>query len=607
MKRLKLLVSFACFSLLANAQRNGEVSDLGSGEALAGASITIYSNGNISGLVANKEGKFFVSRKSFDSIRISMIGYHSKTIFSTSQPGNEYLKIQLEPAPAELGEVVVKRSSVLNIIHKTIAALPSSQPDSNFENKGFYREIIKDSENYFSVAEAVFLAQYFPKKESYKLKLLQGRSKEDVAYTRLFEDFHPGGGPQSLVVKSFVVEQPDFLNEKKVNFFIYKLDSLVQFDGRWLYSISFDQKPGVKEALEKGRLLIDADNYAVTGYEAENSPLGTAYIKDLTGTDKLVAEILNIDVKRQGWRHRVDFTHVNDKWIMSYAEAEYSIRYKQPKKNIDVDLVIDVELLFSELGKPVLQEISKDEEWKRKDIVANLPTAFDSAFWGNNNIISPTERVKNIIEKLTGNENGPYAETSLQGWEYLNRKQFVGYKRNDTITLIPIMRCLWEDDQTAGMLYKEIEGDFIADARINLVKSSDGDRMPDKGFQQAGIIIRSGNAEKENYVLLSVGTGGNSNPKLFFKRTSGSKSRTLVTRNDNMSGWLRIEKTRDKIVALFKSDTDSDFNKLGEYKPEWLKREVQLGLTVFAAFSGDGPKMKPDVKANFSQFKIKQP
>src|SRR6185369_7636321 len=244
-------------------------------------------------------------------------------------------------------------------------------------NKGFYREIIKDSENYFSVAEAVFLAQYFPKKESYKLKLLQGRSKEDVAYTRLFEDFHPGGGPQSLVVKSFVVEQPDFLNEKKVNFFIYKLDSLVQFDGRWLYSISFDQKPGVKEALEKGRLLIDADNYAVTGYEAENSPLGTAYIKDLTGTDKLVAGILNIDVKRQGWRRRVDFTHVNDKWIMSYAEAEYSIRYKQPKKNIDVDLVIDVELLFSELGKPVLQEISKDEEWKKKDIVANLPTAFD--------------------------------------------------------------------------------------------------------------------------------------------------------------------------------------------------------------------------------------
>jgi hypothetical protein len=82
----------------------------------------------------------------------------------------------------------------------------------------------------------------------------------------------------------------------------------VQFDERWLYSISFDQNPGVKEALEKGRLLVDADNYAVVSYQAENSPLGAAYIKDLTGTEKVFAEILNIDFKRKGWKYRVDFT-----------------------------------------------------------------------------------------------------------------------------------------------------------------------------------------------------------------------------------------------------------------------------------------------------------
>ena len=85
-----------------------------------------------------------------------------------------------------------------------------------------------------------------------------------MTYTRLFEDFHPGGGPQSVAGKSFAVEQPDFLKEKTMKFFNYKIDSLVQFDERWLYSISFDQKPGVKEALEKGTLLIDADSYAVT-------------------------------------------------------------------------------------------------------------------------------------------------------------------------------------------------------------------------------------------------------------------------------------------------------------------------------------------------------
>ena len=606
MKRLVSITFFSCLFLFARSQWSAQILDSRSAEPLAGASITVYLKGNISGLVANKEGRFSIASGPFDSIKVSMIGYHSKTIFQGQFPGAD-LTIQLEVAPAELGEVVVKTSSALDIIHKAIAVLPSFQPDSNFENKGFYREIIKDRENYFSVAEAVFLAQYFPKKESYKLKLLQGRSKEDVTYTRLFEDFHPGGGPQSVAEKSFVVERPDFLNEKKIKSFVYEIDSLVRFNERWLYSIGFDQKPGVKEALEKGRLLIDADNYAVVSYRAENSPLGTAYIKNLTGTDKVFAELLHIDLKRKGWKRRLDFMPVNGKWVMSYAEAEYMMAYKQPKKDIDLDLAIDVELLFSELDRPVLKEIAKDEEWKRKNIVANLPNAFDSAFWGSNNIISPTQEVKNIIKEIAKNESDLPAETSVEGWHYINRNLFVSYKKDDTITLIPIMRSLWEDDETAGMLYKEIEGDFIAETRITMVKSSDNAQLPDRGFQQGGIIVRSPNEEKQNYILLSVGTGGNANPKLFFKRTSENKSRTVVNKNDAMSGWLRIEKAGNKIIAFFKSDNGDDFKKVGEYKLEWLRAKVQLGLTVFATFSGDGPKMKPDMKANFSQLKINEP
>ena len=218
-------ILFSSLFLFVQCQWSGQISDSQSNELLAGASITLYSNGKISGLVANKEGMFSIAKeKLYDSIRISMIGYHSKIIYSKHFSLNDQLKIKLELAPAELGEVIVKRVSALDIIHRTIVAIPSFQPIDNFENTGFYREIIKDKESYFSVAEAIFLAQYFPAKESYKLKLLQGRCKEDVAYTRLFEDFHPGGGPQSVAGKSFVVQQPDFLNEKKLKFFNYKID-----------------------------------------------------------------------------------------------------------------------------------------------------------------------------------------------------------------------------------------------------------------------------------------------------------------------------------------------------------------------------------------------
>lgn len=575
-------------------------------EALQGASITIFYSGKITGLVANKEGRFIIpAATAIDSVRVSMVGHYSKTLLRDQITGLSILEIHLIIAPAELQEVIVKGFTALDIIKKAIAKIAVNQPQDNFENKGFYREIIKDKENYFSVAEAIFSAQYFPSSKEYKLKLEQGRSKEDVAYTRLFEDFHPGGGPQAVAGSSFLTGRPAFLNLKEIKKFVYRIDSMVQYDGRWLYHISFDQKPGVKEALDKGFILIEKEDFAVVRYELQNSPLGITYVKNLTGSDKIFAELLNIDFKRKGWKRRVDFTNSNNKWTMSYAETEYTIGYKQPKKQLDLDLTIHIELVFTELQRPINREIEKGEEWKRKNIVANLPTAFDPAFWGSNGIISPTEEVKNIIATISKSNNDLPAVT-LNDWQYLNRNLFVSYKQNDTITLIPVMKCIWEDDETGGMLYREMDSNFIVESRIGIVKNSETGELPDRGFQQGGIIVRSINNSKENYVLLSVGTGGNPNPKLFFKRTINNTSKTVMDKRESMQGWMQIEKTGKKITAFYKEDGAADYKKIGEYDLDWLNGKVQLGLAAFAAFSGDGPKMKPDIRVRFSQLKIEK-
>jgi len=608
MRRYHFLFFFFLYGS-AFSQSNKELSGIvlsgNTKETLAGASITIYSTNKISGIVSNKEGRFTIAPSTlFDSLRVSMVGHYSKTFFNDKINNLALLEVRLDIAPSELQEVVVKPITAIDVIKKAITKISTNQPQGNFENRGFYREIIKDKENYFSVAEAVFLAQYFPSSKNYKLKLEQGRSKEDVAYTRLFEDFHPGGGPQAVAGNSFVTSVPSFLNLKEINNFHYKIDSMVQFEGRWLYHISFDQKDGVKEALDKGYVLIETEDYAVVRYDVTNSPMGAPYMKSLTGSDKIFAELLNIDFKKLDWKRRVDFTNINNKWIMSYVETEYAISYKQPKKRLDLNLTINIELAFTDLYRTINKEIEKGEEWKRKNIVANLPAAFDSAFWGNNNIISPTEQVKNIIAGISKNNNDLPVASSLEGWQYLNRNLFVSYKRNDTITLIPIMKCSWEDEQTGGMLFREMDSNFIAEAEINLIKNSDNSSLPDRGFQQGGIIVRSANNPKENYVLLSMGTGGNPNPKIFFKRTADNKSRTVVDKIDSMKGWLRIEKSGKKIMAFFKEKNSKDYKKIGEYNLDWLNGKVQLGLATFAAFSGDGPKMKPDMKVIFSKLKI---
>ena len=608
MQKLHFLFLLSCFVSLLQAQQRaalaGKVADAISGEPLQGASISLYKAGTVSGLVSNGDGKFLIAEiATCDSLRISMIGYHSQTFHQQALINLQYLEVQLKLAPAVLKEVVVKPRAAIDIIKEVISKMDAYLPGDEFESTCFYREIIKDRKNYFSVAEAVFRAQYFPQKHSFKLQLVQGRSKQDVAYTRLFEDFHPGGGPQSVTGNSFLTGRPDFLNLKKINDFDYKIDSLLQFDDELLYSISFDQKPGIKEALEKGRLLVTVDGYAVVRYEAANSPAGSAYIKNLTGTDKIFADLLNIDFKRKGWKRRVDFTRLNDKWLMSYAAEDLAIGYKQPKKNIDLDLAINIELLMTSLQLPVQKEISREEEWKNKNIIANLPGVFDSAYWGTNNIISPTDSINHIVAGIASSTHDTIA-AALPGWQWINHNFFVASQHLDTITLVPFMKCVWQDDETGGMLYKETKGNFTVTTKINLVKYSDSGGMPDRGFQQAGIIVRNYQHSMENYLLLTTGTGGNPNPKIFFKKTENNKSKTVINKCHSMNSWLKMERKGNTITAFFKEAATSDWVRMGTYELSWLQNRMQLGLAVFARFPGDGPKMQPDMKAMFSQFTI---
>ena len=584
----------------------GRVTDTITGERLAGASISIFSRGKISGTVSNREGQFTLPvATGIDSVKLSMVGYRSKTLDLAGISANSFLSIALIAAPAILEEVTVTNLTAQAIIKRAADRIASFLPETIFDSKGFYREVIKDHDHYFSVAEAVFRAQFNPAKEKYVLQLLQGRSREDVAYTRLFEDYHPGGGPQAAIGNSFILNRPDFLNSKKTDLFIYTMDSLVQYDGTWLYSISFDQRPGVHEALEKGKALVRTGDYAVVSYEAGNSTLGAPYIKSLSGTDKLMAALLHIDINKKAWKRRVDFTAEGNKWVMRYASAAWQLEYRQPKKNLDLDLSIETELLMSEPFLPAGKEISKDQEWKRKDMAVNLPGVFDSAYWGDNAVIAATVSVNDIIAHMPGNGKDSSAAGIIDGWNYMNRHFFVAMQRGDTSVLIPIAKSYWEDDKAGGMLYRNNTGNFIIEARIDIAKRADPSTTPERGFQQAGIIIRSDKDSSENYILVSIGTGGNPVPKLFFKKTIAGKSNTVVNKISKMSGWLKIERQGNQLIAYFREDNSGDWKKAGACTTT-LPSTVQYGLAVSAHFAGDAPKMQPDMQARFTHVSVVQ-
>ena len=116
----------------------------------------------------------------------------------------------------------------------------------------------------------------------------------------------------------------------------------------------------------------------------------------------------------------------------------------------DLDLTITTEMVATETPSSIKEYITREQEWKSKNIVANLPTDFDADFWGNANIISPTAEINKIITTI-GKRNNEVDTREIPGdWKYFKQDFFIAYGSNDSITLIPIMKGSWKDDQSVA-------------------------------------------------------------------------------------------------------------------------------------------------------------
>jgi hypothetical protein len=291
--------------------------------------------------------------------------------------------------------------------------------------------------------------------------------------------------------------------------------------------------------------------------------------------------------------------------FLSFASYERQLIYKQPKKDIDLNLAMSFEWMVSETGLPVTKKIAEDEEWKKNNLMVNRPTAFDSSFWGGKAIISPTDSLIAILAAISTKNKDEQSGNPIEGWKILNRKFFVASEKENKISLTPIMKSLWENDATGPFVFKDTSGNFSVECKLQVVKTSNVNEEPDKGFQQGGIMIRADSAKTENYIFIALGTGGNPNPKLFFKRTENSKSKTTVTKAKKLIAFLRLEKKKDDIKAYIRWNENDKWEMVDEYKAKWLKDDVQIGMAAFTDFTGNGPKMHPDASFIFSDVHFK--
>src|SRR5213592_3623657 len=96
-----------CSCLLAQTGNyiSGILVDGQTHQPLNGASISIYRNGMISGTISNTEGNFSFNDHLVDSVKFSMIGYHTIIYSKTLLKNNEPLLVQMKTSLLSMEEV----------------------------------------------------------------------------------------------------------------------------------------------------------------------------------------------------------------------------------------------------------------------------------------------------------------------------------------------------------------------------------------------------------------------------------------------------------------------------------------------------------------------
>ncbi|GAB2568953.1 carboxypeptidase-like regulatory domain-containing protein [Spirosoma areae] len=552
------------------------------------------------GTMTNQDGDFRLMLSSqADSLSLSRLGYQPKQVAVLAE-----LRVMLQPAAIQLAEVTVKPQKAQALIQKTIAAMPVNYGQEPEQVRGFYREIIRDQTDYLSVAEAVFDLLSFPgKKETLQLRLVQGRASNDVKATRLFDDFHPGGGPLLAAGLDIRLNPPTFLQPDFLDKYEYALDSMTTLDARQVYTVRFDQKEGVRESLQKGTVFIDADTYAVVRFEGGLSPRGLPYLKHLTGSDKVMAKVLNITLKRQQQDVRADYRFANGKWQLAFAAVDQSMSYQQPKKELDLQVAITTELVITERSTAPVQPIASSDKWLPKNLIINLATDYDEAFWGQNTIISPTKAVRAIVAGFDRQEatNGSVVDSV---WQVFKPQSVKLYQQQGAILMKPLMKSGWKDAETGPMLYQTRQGNFRVETRVQVSKATDTTAAPDRGFQAGGLLIRQATGDAENHLFLGVGTGGNANLKLLLQNTVRGQSAVQPTKAAAMEWYLRIERQGARFSLSARPPDEANWTLLKTIDRADFPDTVQIGLATYADFTGNGPKMRPDLRVRFQHTAI---
>ena len=403
MKSYLWIVALWLCSLCAMAQDadvwtlSGKVTDAKTRKAMAHVSVT---DRNV-GTVTNEAGEFVLKLpKAPQTVTFSCLGYKTQQLSAAAMNGVR-VEVRMEPSSVMLDEIVVRGDDAKELVKKAIEKIADNYPSVPNMLRGFYRETVEKRSHFTSISEGVV--------DVYKTSYTRGTDWRDgvaILKGRRLLSQRPSdtlsvklqGGPV-LPISLDVVKDPDILLSPQVlDNYSFRYVTMSKADERNQYVVEIRPLLVVPYALWQGRLYIDQETLAFTRIELS---------LDMSDTDKVTQMILKkkpLSLRFTPHEMSIYIDYKTDDGItrINYIRNVIRFRCDWKRKLFKSNFTVTSEMVVTDRqeGKE-LKPIRTRDTFNRKDNFYDKVVYFnDPDFWGNDNIIEPTEDLLKGIEKI---------------------------------------------------------------------------------------------------------------------------------------------------------------------------------------------------------------
>lgn len=389
---LRIICTFLLiiFSLHAYSQEkirlSGQIIDAKTQQPVPYAHVGI-SNSAI-GTVSNTSGFYIldVPHKFRDHfLSVSSIGYQKFEVKIGDIQSD--ITITLQEYVTQLNEVVITKGrdtdAALELVKAAINSIPENYLNAPEMLRGFYREVSSYKNGYENIVESltdVYKESYEKPVKGGTVRVIKARKHESKKpeTSRMF--FYAGTHiPHRF---DFVMKRQGPLNLKKIDGYYFKITDTIQYDNKAVIKVSFQPRKE-KNAKGRGKLYISSEDKAFIRGEY-------AYNADEIDFIEKIRELIKGD-KRLQIEYITEYKKHDAEWHLKFVNYRTSF-LTSGKDTLNFNAIFSVSNIKED---PV--SIPYSDQLQYRDVFLENTGAYDSAFWGNYNIVVPEPEIESLF------------------------------------------------------------------------------------------------------------------------------------------------------------------------------------------------------------------